>query len=138
MSLYNTLKRRLYTTQDYALYQGRNTNLHFCLKYDGGIFVVTYSSGSDPVPYTYLLGNKILYIPPIYDTIKGTVHRIPTSYTGAAVTEEDLEYSIHTTIIALEHFVSAKTLTSSTPSSLKTAIDSKPKYYQTWLDIYTE
>ena len=48
MNFYNPVTRSFYTTVEYALDTGLHTNTNFFLTYNGGIFVGTYSSHSDP------------------------------------------------------------------------------------------
>ena len=48
MELYNPVTRSVYTAGDYKMDPRHHTNTYFGLTYDGGIFVVTYSSYSEP------------------------------------------------------------------------------------------
>ena len=94
MALYNPSTRSLYTTGQYALDPGRYTNTCFGLSYNGGIFVETYSSYSNPYLETYPPVTQLLHCLKTSDPFQVTVYSIPPMYTKYVTPEEDPTYSI--------------------------------------------
>ena len=77
MNFYNPVTRIIYTTRDYALGPGGQTNTHFGLKYYRVILVGTYSSYSDTSPKIYPLVTQARYCLTKSEPVQGTVYSIP-------------------------------------------------------------